>query len=396
KMPGGGDGCFSAIANGRTFYYIATQNGNILRLVPQADYSLPYTWTVVTPSGATGFMFVAPYALDPNNSNIMYLAGGTEIWVNSDLSAIANFQNNTTTNWTGLTNTTVVGHNITAIGVSTSPANRLYYGNDNSQVFRMDNANVATGSTNPTDISDVSFPAASYVSCVAVNPRNADTAIVVFSNYNVLSLFFTGDGGTSWTSIGGNLEEFVDGTGRGPSCRWASILPTKNGIQVYVATSTGLYSSSAINGTSTVWALEGSSVMGNIVTTMVVTRASDGLVAVATHANGVFSAQAVTSVQTQHPALPLAFSLSQNFPNPFNPSTTIHYSIPDKGVVRLTVFDIAGRQVATLDEGEKPAGSYTAVWNGTSANGAQVASGVYFYRLESSGLNITRKMVLLK
>jgi hypothetical protein len=397
KMPGGGDGCISAVANGRTYYYIATQNGHILRLVPQADYSLSYTWTVVTPSAATGFLFVAPYVLDPNNSNIMYLAGGNEIWRNSNLTAISDFQSgNATTNWTGLTNTTITGHNLTAIGISTSPSNRLYYGTDSTQIFRVDNANTATVSTNPTPITGVNFPAGGYVSCIAANPRNADTAIVVFSNYNVLSLFFTTNGGTSWSSIGGNLEQNPDGSGNGPSCRWATILPKGSAIQVYVATSTGLYSTNAINGMSTVWALEGSSVIGNVVTTMVLSRPSDGLVVASTHANGVFGAQAITDVQAQSAPMPQTFSLAQNYPNPFNPSTTIEYVVPRTGFVKLNVFDVTGRQIATLAEGTKTPGNYTAVWDGKSTNGIQAASGIYFCRLETAGFSTTRKMVMLK
>ncbi|HTP14069.1 MAG TPA: T9SS type A sorting domain-containing protein, partial [Bacteroidota bacterium] len=396
-MPGGGDGCFSAIANGKTYYYIGTQNGNVYRLNnPSPDWS-SYTWTVVTPSGASGFMFVTPYALDPNNSNIMYMAGGSEVWRNSNLSTIANFQNSTSTNWTGLTKTNLPGHDITAVGVSTTPANRLYYGTDSTRVFRMDNANVATGSTNPTEITGGTFPADAYVSCIAVNPKNADSAIVVFSNYTVLSLFFTANGGTSWSNIGGNLEEnTATGAGRGPSCRWATILPTSTGAQFYVATSTGLYSTSTLNGTSTVWALEGAGVIGNEVSTMVISRPADGLVAVATHGSGVFSAQAITSVPSGSSPVPETFSLAQNYPNPFNPSTTIQYVVPRTGTVSIEVYDVGGRHIATLAEGVKTAGTHSVTWNGVNDRGVAVSSGVYFCRFNATGFTSTRKMILMK
>jgi hypothetical protein len=398
-MPGGGDGCISAMANGKTHYYIGTQNGTILRLEPASSDWSSYTWTVVTPTGASGFMFVTPYVLDPNNSDIMYLAAGDEIWRNSNLSGIANFQSGTSTNWTALSNTIVNGHDITALGVSTSPTNRVYYGTDSSQVFRIDNAN--TGNPTPTNISGSGFPptvssGGAYVSCIAVNPRNADSALVVFSNYGVPSLFFTANGGTNWVAVGGNLEQNSDGTGNGPSCRWATILPTATGVQIYVATSTGLYSTSTLNGASTVWALEGASVMGNVVTTMVLSRASDRLVVASTHANGVFSAQALTSVQSQASAVPHNFTLAQNFPNPFNPTTTIQYVVPQRGYVRLSVYDVSGRQVAILAEGEKSSGTYSATWNGKEMNGLDAASGVYFYSLEAAGTSQTKKMVLLK
>ncbi len=88
--------------------------------------------------------------------------------------------------------------------------------------------------------------------------------------------------------------------------------------------------------------------------------------------------------------------LQQNVPNPFNPTTTIRYSIPVSGSVVLEVFDVAGSLVATLVEGPQPAGEGLVVWKGTDHRGARVASGVYFCRLRAPGATITRKMLLLR
>ena len=102
---------------------------------------------------------------------------------------------------------------------------------------------------------------------------------------------------------------------------------------------------------------------------------------------------------SQGASLPKAFALSQNHPNPFNPSTTINYQIPDEtGNVAFTlnVYDIRGRLVKTLDRGMKSPGYYSSFWDGTDNNGSQVSSGVYFYRFTSSAYNATRKMILLK
>ena len=98
-------------------------------------------------------------------------------------------------------------------------------------------------------------------------------------------------------------------------------------------------------------------------------------------------------------SLPKAFALSQNHPNPFNPSTTINYQIPeDVGFVSfsLNVYDIRGSLVRTLANGVKGPGYYTAHWDGTDNNGRQLSSGVYFYRFHSDKYTSTRKMVLLK
>jgi len=99
-------------------------------------------------------------------------------------------------------------------------------------------------------------------------------------------------------------------------------------------------------------------------------------------------------------SLPKAFALAQNSPNPFNPSTTISYQVPEEagsGVqFNLNVYDLRGRLVKTLAEGFKAPGVYQAFWDGTSNSGQKVSSGVYFYRFASSRYNATRKMVLLK
>jgi hypothetical protein len=85
------------------------------------------------------------------------------------------------------------------------------------------------------------------------------------------------------------------------------------------------------------------------------------------------------------------FSLSQNYPNPFNPETSIQYSVGSESMVRLTVYDLLGNQVAELVHEQQPAGQYTAVFDGSG-----LASGMYFYRLQTGDKIITRKMTLLQ
>ena len=88
--------------------------------------------------------------------------------------------------------------------------------------------------------------------------------------------------------------------------------------------------------------------------------------------------------------------LGQNRPNPFNPVTSIRYVLPAPGHVRLAVYDASGRLVTTLVDEHVKAGPHATAWNSRSAGGAEVASGVYFCRLEAGGRTLTRKMVLLK
>jgi len=94
--------------------------------------------------------------------------------------------------------------------------------------------------------------------------------------------------------------------------------------------------------------------------------------------------------------VPLRTQLFQNTPNPFNPSTRIRYDLARDGQVELTVFDVAGRLVRTLVDGKQTAGSHAAIWNGRDDAGKRVSSGVYFYRLQANGLEMTQKLVLTK
>jgi hypothetical protein len=85
-----------------------------------------------------------------------------------------------------------------------------------------------------------------------------------------------------------------------------------------------------------------------------------------------------------------------NYPNPFNPGTTVRYTVPSRGAVHVSIYDARGALVRTLFEGNRGAGSYTAQWDGHADDGATVGSGIYFVRIEHNGAFRTKKMVLLK
>lgn len=99
----------------------------------------------------------------------------------------------------------------------------------------------------------------------------------------------------------------------------------------------------------------------------------------------------ITGVNNNITSIPNAFSLGQNYPNPFNPATKIAYTIPSNGLVTLKLYNILGKEVATLVNEVKSAGKYDVTFNGSS-----LSSGVYFYRLESGNFVDTKKMFLLK
>jgi len=96
-------------------------------------------------------------------------------------------------------------------------------------------------------------------------------------------------------------------------------------------------------------------------------------------------------VSVENEELPLNYSLAQNYPNPFNPSTTISFEIPQSGIVKLVVYDMLGREVATLLNEEKTAGAYE-----VNFNMRNLASGIYFYTINAGSFTSTKKMILMK
>jgi hypothetical protein len=94
--------------------------------------------------------------------------------------------------------------------------------------------------------------------------------------------------------------------------------------------------------------------------------------------------------------LPEDYYLSSNYPNPFNPTTSIAFGLPTPGQVRLQVYNVLGQRVKTLVDEYMVAGNHVASWDSQDESGHAVSSGVYFYRLESGQFNETRKMMLVK
>ena len=118
-------------------------------------------------------------------------------------------------------------------------------------------------------------------------------------------------------------------------------------------------------------------------------------VGTATDEAGYFALPLQALSTDRRTALPQGFALGQNYPNPFNPSTIIPYQIPTTTHVRLEVFNLLGQRLATLVDGERPAGAHTAHWDATDAAGRAVGAGVFIYRLTGGGHTVSRRMVLI-
>ncbi len=103
-----------------------------------------------------------------------------------------------------------------------------------------------------------------------------------------------------------------------------------------------------------------------------------------------------TAIDDVPAEIPSGFALMQNYPNPFNPRTTIRYTLPRAGQVRLVIFNLTGQLVVELVNGDESAGLHTVVWDGRDQRGLRVASGLYLYKLESNQLSASRKMLFIR
>jgi hypothetical protein len=393
--PRGGDGSFCAIADNGAAYYFSIQNGKMMRAKVNASGAVD-SFARIDPIGGHGYQFSNPYVLDPNNNNIMYLIAGTALWRNNNLAGIpyAGNWDSISTNWTMFpdTLTLTTGATLTAVAVSKTPANRVYYGTSAKRIYRVDNANIGTPTA--TDITSTSvtaaFPSGGNVSCIAIDPTNADNIMVVFSNYNVYSLFYSSNGGTSWTKVGGNLESGSVAATNGPSCRWASIIPVSGGTVYLVGTSVGLFATTALSGTSTVWTQQGASNIGAAVIDMIDYRATDGLVAIATHSSGIYTSHITSVSDVSVPTVTANgdFNLI-TFPNPFTTYTNIEFTLKEYTQASIKIYDAMGRLVKVVADQPMNAGKQHYLLSRDN-----LSNGIYYCTLNTNGSVQTHSIII--
>jgi hypothetical protein len=258
----GGDGCFTHIdQNEPQFQFTSYVYNNYYR---STNTGASFTSITSNNNGS----FVNPTDYDNVGNNLYACNGNGTYYVMLNAPASAT-----------LTSVTVAAFNsgkVTHINVSPNTANRVFFGLSNGRVVRVDNANTTTPTA--TNIAVVGMPTGS-VSCVAVETGNDNHLIATYSNYGVTSVWETTNGGTSWTSVEGNLPDMP--------VRWALFNPTA-ATQAVLATEVGVWSTDLLNGGATVWAPSNNG-LANVRTDMLQIRTSDKLMIAATHGRGLFS-----------------------------------------------------------------------------------------------------------
>lgn len=331
----------------------------------------------ITPSNISKDMFITYYHLDEDNPNNLYFPSKDTLYRTTNSIGV------TSSTWTRMTGVDpVLTGDIFSMATSrgTYTANSLLFiGTADGKLYRLkDPAGSATGI--PENITPPGMVAGSVVKDIAVNPRNQDTVMCVVSNYNVPSIFWTGNAtaaSPSWQLIEGNLSL--------PSVRSCEIVAKTNGVEYYVGTTVGLFSTNTINSTSTTWSREDgqaankSSMMNTAIVQSLAYRWKDNALVVGTHGNGMFYTYIGNAVQ-----LPTAINDpirdNKNFIVAAFPTITnnaVHYRAGTMLTIKsiqVQVWDLAGRLLY----------NQTAAYGSGSVNVSNLPAGTYILTISSS------------
>lgn len=268
----------------KVYKYVSIQFGNITRM--NRDY--PYLSTAIRPSACDTANFRTYFLLDPDNPDILYYAGGKKSENNNLGKTLWRTTNaSTVTPADGWTELVAVDSNITSMAVTRerySAGSKLYIGTDNGMVYRINDPKNSNGN-NIKNITGNGMPKDAYVSWISVHPLDDKKVLVVFSNYNVKSIWYTENGDNdnpTWTDLESNAVN-------AHSVRSCMIV-SRNGkpTEYYLGTSVGLYSTNALDGQNTVWVKEGVSEIKYSVVSSMAYRPRDNFLLTGTHGNGMF------------------------------------------------------------------------------------------------------------
>ena len=393
-MPFSGDGSHCYIPNGANELYVSKQEGKIYKIKVDAQGNPTHYVRIDPLSAIKKYQFINPFAIDPNNENRMYLPDGDRIYRNNDLSQYLykTILDSVSTDlgWTEITNTTDSLQTITAVSVSKCQTDVMYYGTSNGKLYIVRNASV--GQPLVQNISGTNFPAGN-INCISLHPTDTNYIMAVFTNYNIKSIFYTKNGGQSWIDVSGNLEQFADGSGNGPSCRWAAVMPMNGFDGYFVATSTGLYSTDTLKGNQTKWVLQGAENIGNYVCTMIDTRPADGLVMVATHGAGVFAAKITERFQVlgEKPNEQNAHLKFDIYPNPTAEKAYIHLYTFKPEKLQIKIYNLNGALIKTVEHQCSMPGE-----NELTIETSQLKTGMYLVSIETQTNTYIKKLQVIK
>jgi len=339
-----------------------------------ASFNSPVTNGI---NGSEPTNWSTPVIMDPNNTERLYY--GTNRVYRTE---------NGASSWNAISPDLTDGGprlgTITTIAIAPTNTDIIYAGTDDSHIWLSTDFGLSWN--------EVTAPAMPYrwVTRVAVDPNDANVAYVAFSGLKWRDpephIFRTSDLGANWTDISSNLPSApINAIAIDPIVQDA----------VYIGTDVGAYVSFDAGGS---WEVLGTGMPLVTVFDMKIHPNEHFLVA-GTYGRSMYKMDLspLTGIgQEGEPAVVDGFQLEQNFPNPFNPSTTIRYSLERANTVSLKVFNTLGQEVRSLVSERQAAGDYTVVWDGRDNQGNIVSSGTYVYQMTSGNTVQSKKMTLLQ
>lgn len=354
-----GDGGYTIVDPVNTnFVYGQYVNGSI-----QRSANTGVSFTNITPSGSTGGLFYNPYEMAPGDHNTIVF-GRADIWKTSNAQTAT-----TSSGWVQIATTAIVGGSVSAIGISWTNTGKIYIGTSNGRIL--------TTTDNGTNwAAQTGFP---YVSDFTVDQSNDNICYATLGGTGGTHVLKTTNGGVNWVNITSNMPNIAANS---------VVLRTATPRMIIVGTDIGVFQS-VDEGAS--WVSFNSGMPVNEIYDMKY-KQSAGIILAATHGRGCWTFDLGSVLGTDpYSIIPKTFELSQNFPNPFNPETKIKFGLPKGGNVKISVYDVVGKQVEELVNSNFNAGTFEVTWNA-----ANYSSGVYFYRLETEGFAETKQMILVK
>lgn len=316
--------------------------------------------------------WMTPYVLDKNNPMVIY-CGTSRMYRSTDGMA----------SWAAISPDLSTPHvqllgTITTIDVSKSDPSVIYCGTDNAKVWVTTN-----GGTDWRRV-DAGLPYR-WVTRVTVHPESANICYVTLSGYKIDStgshIYRTTDYGTTWTSLRGNLSDAPIND---------VVIDPENSSSLYIATDIGVMATTDLGAS---WSMFGAEFPTFVPCHDLTFDESTRTLVAWTHGRSAWwiGVPSPLGVGPSTTVVPERFRLEPNYPNPFNASTDLRFRVQETGWVTLKVFDVTGREVATVFNGVEEPGTYTLRWD-ASGN----ASGVYVARLTTGRSFAARKMLLLR
>ena len=401
EMPFNGDGMLAGIADNEEDFYMSIQRGVLYKMkLDNTGAQMAFQRMDPSSCDSTKYMWKNPLAMDENSDNIIYWGERNKLWRHNSLSSISYNNSNLKSDfgWDYFSDSLQTQMQISTISTSVDPANIVYFGTTSKYMFRIDDAHIGDPPANilagpPTGSN-------SYTHDIAVNPSNADDIICVYSNYNVYSLFHSLDGGQSWKIIGGNLEQNPSGSGNGPSCRTAAIIPFDNDTLYLVGTTVGLFGTTDLARArygqqyayedTTVWQQIGAQEFGSTIVEDIKYRSSDGLLVIATFGNGIYQINLTSPNVLLSSDEDLVDNFEMNiFPNPTTDNINLSFNLNRPQDYRWVIYNELGAIVTQ----SKVHNNYSGTVN-ENINTNNFKSGVYFISLIINNRAITKEFII--